>query len=441
MPAPPSILRAIRREGGVTAIMTGATEPFMIPYALALGAGAFEAGLLSSGRNLLVAILQLWSAELAGWMRSRRRLVLVTIAVQGMLWVPLAFAGSLFGAYAVLGLIACYTLGTAIAALGGPAWGSLMADHVPAETRGRFFGGRARTVGLCTTAAMLLAGLVLHGTTRTPLVGFGILCVVAAVSRLASWAAVRRVPEQPDGAGTGRQFSFGEFLRAAPHSNFARFSLTLGAFGFATHMASPFFAVYVLEGRGLGYLTYALVILTGSLVGSVGGAWWGRVGDRTGNHAILRWATLGVCGMPLLWLVAPNAVALTAVNATGAFLWSGINLSATNFLCDAVTPAKRHTCLAYFNVVNGVGIGLGALTGGLVLHAFPHTTEAAFATLFAISAALRAAVALTLRRSVHEVRAVEPDAFRQLVLDLGGQRLVAVLDALPGRGPRAGQDQ
>jgi MFS family permease len=437
MPAERSILRAIRREGGATAIMTGATEPFMIPYALALGAGAFEAGLLSSGRNLLVAILQLWSAELAGWMRSRRRLVLVTIATQGVLWLPLACANSLFGAYAVLGLIACYTLGTAIAAVGGPAWGSLMADYVPAETRGRFFGGRARTVGLCMTAAMLVAGLVLHGTTGTPLVGFGVLCVVAAASRLASWGAVRNIPEQPNGAGTGRQFSFGEFLRAAPHSNFARFSLTLGAFGFATHMASPFFAVYVLEGRGYGYLTYALVILTGSLVGSLGGAWWGRVGDRTGNHAILRWTTLLVCGMPLLWLVTPDAVALAAVNATGAFLWSGINLSATNFLYDAVTPAKRHTCLAYFNVVNGVGIGLGALSGGLLLHAFPDMSEAAFTTLFASSAALRAVAALTLRRGVHEVRVVEPVAFRQLVLDLGGQRLVAILDALPGRGPRA----
>jgi hypothetical protein len=72
MTAPRSILRAIRREGGVTAIMTGATEPFMIPYALAHGAGAFEAGLLSSGRNLLVAILQLWSAELAGCLRASR---------------------------------------------------------------------------------------------------------------------------------------------------------------------------------------------------------------------------------------------------------------------------------------------------------------------------------------------------------------------------------
>jgi len=440
MPARRSILKAIRREGGATAVMSGATEPYMIPYALALGASAFEAGLLSSGRNLLVAILQLWSAELAAWLRSRRRLVLGTIAVQALLWLPIAFASS-FGPYAVLALIACYTLGAAVAALGLPAWGSLMADFVPAERRGRFFGRRARAVGLYMTAAMLLAGLTLHGTARTPLIGFGLLCLVAAASRAASWRAVQRVPEQGDEAVAGRQFSFAEFLRVAPHSNFTRFSLTLGAFGFATHMASPFFAVYILEERGLGYLTYSLVIFTGTLVGAFGSAWWGRLGDRTGNHAVLRWATVGVSGLPLLWLVAPNAVALGAVNATGAFLWSGINLAATNFLYDAVTPAKRHTCLAYFNVLHGVGVGLGALTGGLLLHVLPGTSAANFAMLFALSVALRVVAAFTLRRSVREVRTVEPFVLRQFVLDLVGQRLVAVLDALPGRGKRGRRDR
>lgn len=429
-------LRTIRREGGCTAVMTGATEPYMIPYALALGASAFEAGLLSSARNLLVAVLQLWSAELASWLRSRRRLVMLTIAVQTALWLPIAFAPPLFGARAVLGLIVCYTIGTAIAAVGIPAWGSLMADHVPAERRGRFFGRRARTVGLYTTAATLLGGLVLHQTARSPLLGFAVLALGAAASRLGAWTQVRRMPEEEAATADGRQFSFTAFLRAAPRSNFARFSLALGALGFATHLASPFFAVYLLQRRGVDYLTYSLVILTGSLVGAFGGVWWGRLGDRSGNHAVLRWTTLGVAGMPLLWLVAPGAAALAGVNATGAFLWSGINLAATNFLYDAVTPAKRHTCLAYFNVVHGVGIGLGALAGGALLHAFPEPTEVAYATLFAVSASLRVVASLALWRSVHEVRAVPRGAFRQVLLDLVGQRLVAVLDALPGRRGR-----
>ena len=40
-------------------------------------------------------------------------------------------------------------------------------------------------------------------------------------------------------------------------------------------------------------------------------------------------------------------------NAAGAFLWGGLTLCSTNFVYDAVTPPKRHTCLAYFNVGQG----------------------------------------------------------------------------------------
>jgi hypothetical protein len=137
--------------------------------------------------------------------------------------------------------------------------------------------------------------------------------------------------------------------------------------------------------------------------------------------------------MPIIWTFAPNALALGLVNAGGALLWSGINLAATNFLYDAVTPEKRHTCLAYFNVVNGSAIGLGALAGGAVLALVPGPPAEGFWILFAGSSALRVVVALVFRRAVREVRAVAPFELGQLFLDLVGQRLVAFLEFLPSR--------
>lgn len=32
------------------------------------------------------------------------------------------------------------------------------------------------------------------------------------------------------------------------------------------------------------------------------------------------------------------------MNIAGSFLWSGLNLASVNFLYDAVSPPKRHTC-------------------------------------------------------------------------------------------------
>jgi MFS family permease len=435
-------LRASRREGACTAVTTGATEPFVIPYALALGASPTVAGLLSSGRNLLVAILQLWTSDAVARLGSRRRLALWTAGAQAVLLMPVALAQPAFGAWAVPALIAFFTLGAAIAALGTGAWGSLIADFVDPAERGRWFGQRARIIGLWTTGATLVAGPLLQVTAHRPALGFGVLMGVAAVSRLVAWVQIRQVTEAEWHDAPELRFSFAEFLRATPRSNFARFSLALGGLNFATHMAAPYFAVYLLEERGLSYLSYSLVILAGALTSSLASAAWGRVGDRAGNHAVLRWATLGVSFMPIIWTFAPNALALGVVNASGALLWSGINLAATNFLYDAVTPEKRHTCLAYFNVVNGSAIGLGALAGGAVLALLPGPPADGFWVLFVASSALRVVVALAFRRAVREVRVVAPLELGQLFLDLVGQRLVALLEFLPSRRtpPRAGDE-
>ena len=59
-------LIATRREAKWSAVMSGLTEPFMIPYALALGATSFQAGLLSSVRNLLISLVQLGAGDVVG---------------------------------------------------------------------------------------------------------------------------------------------------------------------------------------------------------------------------------------------------------------------------------------------------------------------------------------------------------------------------------------
>jgi MFS family permease len=423
-------LAVLRREAAYTAGMTGLTEPFMIPYALALGATGFEAGLLSSARNLFLSLVQLKSADVVGWLGSRKRVVLWCVGVQAVLWLPLAAAAPLFGTWAVGGVILCYTLGSAGAALGTPAWGSLVAEWVPAADRGRVLGARARLVGLCTTLAGLVAGGLLQLTKGHPILGFGLLCAAAGLCRVLAWDAIRRAHEPPWQETPALRFTFWKFVRQVRRSNFARFSLCLGGLSFATHLAAPFFAVYLIRELQYGYLLYTTIVLAGSVGGSLASAWWGRVGDRVGNLAVLRWTFVGVAVVPALWPISSDPRWMTAVNVGGALLWSGLNLCAANFLYDAVSAPKRHTCLAYFNVIHGLGVSAGAFVGGWALDVLPAVGVNAFVALFYASALLRLAAALAFRRAVREVRHVGRLGFRDVVLDLVGQRLVQVLDAM-----------
>jgi MFS family permease len=418
--------RAADREAWLSAAMTGVSDPFMIPYLLALGATPAQAGLLSSVRNALLAVVQLaagWAVDRAG---SRRRLVLITASFQALMWLPTAFAAPLLGPHAVMGVIVLYTLGTAVAALGAPAWGSLIADYIAPGERGTYFGRRARKSGVSTTIAGLAAGATLQAAGRG-VTGFSLLCLGAGVTRFLSCRALARLHDVGWGEHPHLRFGFLQFLRRAPKSNFARFSLCLALSSLAAHVAAPYFAVYLLEEAGLSYVSYTVIVTGASLTGTLSTPWWGRLGDRAGNYAVLRWTLTGVALLPALWLVSESAIWLLATNVAGAFLWGGLNLSAANYVYDAVSAPRRHTCIAYFNVLNGLGVGLGALIGSRLFDATAGTAWPPYLTVFYASVGLRILASLAFQAGVREVREVHQVGFREVALDLVGQRMVALL--------------
>jgi hypothetical protein len=246
---------------------------------------------------------------------------------------------------------------------------------------------------------------VLHFVHGRPVLGFGLLCAAAGLSRIASWIWLRRFHEEPWHESPHLRFSFATFLRALPRSNFARFTVCLAAFNFGVHLAAPFFAVYMLQELGYGHLTYTTIVLAASVMGFLSSQGWGLVGDRTGNHAVVRWTVLGVSVLPILWPLSGHPAWMGLLNVLGAFLWGGLNLSAANFLYDAVSPPKRHIA----------------------------------------STILRFAAAVAFRRFVREVRPVRQVGLREAVLDSFGQRMVQVLGFFSVRpeieGPRRSHER
>lgn len=420
-------LRDTRREAVPWAIMSALTESYMIPYALVLGASAFQVGLLSSVRNFILSLVQLKSAEAVSWFHSRRKLVLWTGLVQGLLWVPLAVVGSLFGPWAVPALIALYTLGTASAALGAPAWGSIVSEYLAPQERGRFFGRRSRVVGGWITVTGLAAGILLQWSASTPLRGFGLLCALAALSRMVSCYWLSRLKEGTWQEPAATQFSFWQFIRQVRTSNFVHFSLCLGFFNFATHLAAPYMAVYMLQELRFGYFTYAVVVLTGSAAAFLSATRWGAAGDRFGNMLVARWTMLAISILPFLWPLSPAPLWLLLMFLIGGSLWGGLDLAMVNFVYDAAIPEKRTRCLAYFNVINGCGVSLGAMAGGWLIGWLPPLYASSIISLFYCSAVLRSIAAVVFVRAVREVRPVRQVGLREVVYDLVGQRVIHVL--------------
>jgi MFS family permease len=128
----------------------------------------------------------------------------------------------------------------------------------------------------------------------------------------------------------------------------------------------------------------------------------------------------------LFWLVNRHPLFLLFVQLLGGFAWAGFNLCVINFIYDAVSPAKRTRCLAYFTFFNGLAVCGGSLLGGFLAQRLPVLLGWRLLNLFLLSSLLRFGVVFILGRKVREVRPVEPMRTKDVFYNVVG--LQTILD-------------
>jgi len=397
-------LRTTHREAVFFSLMLGLTEPFLIPYALALGAGAFEVGVLSAARSLIPALAQLRSADaVIHWTTSRKNLVVWTVGVQALVWVPVAFIGSCHTPWAVPALIGLSTLAATSNALGSPAWGSMVSQHLAPRQRGRFFGHRGMLTGIWMTVGGLLGGSILRAHAKQPLVGFRWLCLSAALSRTGSWYWLRRFRESPVEETRSPEISLRIFLSRTSPYPIGRFALCMGAVGFATYLSLPFYAVYMVRDLHYSYLTYTILMMLSVATGTFTVPWWGRLSDARGPGAVLRWTICGDALLPILWALCRHPVLIGLLQLLGGWFVAGFNLSMTNYIYDASRPAQRTRVLAYAQMIYGCSVSAGGLVGGWWLERWLPFGRG-FVMLFGAATCLRVLAAFAFSRFMQGLR-------------------------------------
>jgi predicted MFS family arabinose efflux permease len=407
------------RDGVYASLMTGFTVDYFTPFILLMGGSLRHVAVVSALPNLVSSIVQLKSADIPERLKSRKRVINLFVLLQALMLLPMT-ASFMLGEARIAVFIATVTLFTSFGAFVTPAWGSLMADLVREDKRGEYFGWRNKVLGLVTIAATFGAGFVLHQAERFNLfAGFAVVFGLAFVFRLVSWRYLMKMHEPPMVHRQEDRFSIIEFISRANKSNFARFVIFVSAMKFAVNIASPFFAVLMIRDLRFNYLTYTLITLSATLATNITIKRWGVHADRIGNLKVLRLTSRLIAFVPLMWLVSQDPYFLFIAQLFSGFAWAGFNLSASNFIYDAASPAKRTRCIAYFNVFNGLSLCLGALLGGyLAQMTHPGFLKYNIMNLILISAMLRMVTAFFLPFKLKEVRDVEKIKSRHLLYSM-----------------------
>lgn len=400
-------LRIAIYDGVFAGAMAGFVQEYLAPFIIFAGASVRQVGILTAMPNLLAALLQIKSAEITDRLGSRKMVLKVFVFLQASMLIFMALCTVFYTEHINI-FIALVALYTSFGAFATPAWGSLMSDIIPESKRGEYFGWRDMLNNFVIILAMLSAGVIIHYSRKFSLTGgFAVLFILACISRMVSWHLLQQLYEPPLEPRAGTKMNFPHFLASAKENDFVKFVISISMMSFSVNLAAPFFAVLMLRELNFSYMQYTVIILTASVTVFLTIRNWGMHADRVGYIKIIKSTSLLICFLPLLWIANRDPIFLIIVQVLAGFLWAGFNISATNFIFDAVPSHERTRSIAYFNVINGSFLFAGAFIGGLLVKKLPPLFGSKILALFLISSLLRIAVTFIMILRLQEVRKVK----------------------------------
>ena len=396
--------------------MLGLTQNYITPYALTMKASTQEIGLLTSVPNFTMAAVQFAAPALSERMGSRKGFILPMVVMHALMWLPILLIPYLFQTHQVWWLIALMTLSTAFDSALNPVWGSMMADLVPVQMRGRYFGQRNRITGFISTVFTYVAGGILQVLTGNTNLAFAIIFAGAIASRLVSFYFLSQMFEPLSQATEKRGYDgMLKIARGLFSTNIGMFIIFCALINFTATLAGPFFSPYMLDDLQFSYIVYTIMNSTGSLATIGFMTWWGKRMDRAGSIKVLKITSLFVPFVPLGWALSHNFWWLIVMQVFSGFAWAGFQLSSSVFIFDAAPPQNSTRYIALYNSLIFLGVSVGSLTGGIVAPLLPPFMGSYFLSIFIVSGLARLAVALFFLPRIKEVRKVPQVEARELL--------------------------
>ncbi len=407
-------------DGSAFSVMAGFGENYFNAFAIELGASNQQMALFTSLPQLIGSCSQAISAFLVGTFK-RRTLICMGAFLQAITWLPLIlipfFSRQWMLPLALLFIVFYFVFGNIIS----PAWNSLMGDLVTPENRGKFFGKRNKVTGCVAFLSIIAAGIILDFfQQQNILLGFSLIFGIALAARMVSLFFLSMMVEPLHKAPLHGGLHIMSFLQSLHKTNTGLFIMYLCLMNFSVQVAGPFFSVFMLRDLQFSYIEFMIVNVVATVVQFLTMTYWGASADYYGNKKIITITGLLLPIVPWLWLPSSNVFYLMIIQIVSGFAWAGFNLASVNFIFDNTIPAERINYFAYYNVLNGLSVFLGASIGGyLAMHIIsPWIFVSPLQFLFLISGVLRALVSFIFLPLISEVRTVHPSQTKELFWNL-----------------------
>ena len=399
------------KDGFFATIKDSVANNYITPFAIAINSSDSLIAMLSSIPGLLGPVSEFYSSRLIE-RYSRKKIVLVSVFLEILTWIPLILVALLFYYGLIISLLPLmlllfFSLYVILANAGAPAWFSWIGDIIDEEHRGRWFAKRNFVFGAVSLICAISFAVLLDYLKKNNWIIFGfiILFSIAFISRIISRYYLSKQYEPKIEIEKGYYFSFSSFIKKSPFNNFGRFAIFRALLNCATMVASPFFVVYMLKELKFSYLTLMIVIMSQVFFTMMIIRFWGRFSDKYGNYRVLRLTSILISLIPILWIFSNLPIYLILVpQLLSGIAWGGFNLAASNYVFDCVSLQRRSLALSYHDLLNGFGVFIGAGIWAILVGYISISFMNHLLFIFLISGILRFMVVIIMIPRIKEVK-------------------------------------
>jgi len=338
--------------------------PFLTGYLLLLGANSFQIGLVLA----LPTLLNLIQIPAAFWMQrfTNRKLGLTIFAgINRIFWSLTGAVPFLVGEHYYFAVyFAFYLIAFLGNSIGSVIWTSLIADMVPAQVRGQYFGIRNTMLYGVYSLSLFLGGYILKQVPGMD--GYHIIFILAGAACVLNIATMALYPNPPMEKSPSPNL---KLMIKKPFANpmFAKSIAFITVWQFLQTLVVPLFSYIMLSVMGLGEFIVSLLTIVQTVSMMFGFYVWGRLNARIPARKLLLFTFPIIAGACVLWsgtLIIPAVAVLVVIHMLLGIGLGGNQMLLFNFLIGDTPKSERPMYVAVFSAITGVAAFLGPTIGG-----------------------------------------------------------------------------
>jgi MFS family permease len=361
------------------------TSGFLAAFALALGANNLQIGIMAA-IPFITQLIQLPTILLIEHLKERKKLTVITWFIAQGLWIPMALIPIFIetpGAGAISVLLLLLGIRGIFAAVTVCGWNSWLRDLIPHDIIGRMYSKRL-------TMATIVAIVFSLGTaffidywkasfpSEDAILGYTIAFLIGALFLgLSSPIVMSRIPEPQMQIETNPQSLWKTLIAPLKDVNFQRLVRFLFFWAFASNLAIPFFAVYMLKKLGMPLSTVIALSVLSQLFNVLFLRVWGTFSDRFSSKTILSINVTLYILVILGWTFTtmPDKYYLTIpllviLHIFAGIATAGITLTVATIGLKLAPTGHATPYLAGASLATALGTGTGPIVGGLLADFF-----------------------------------------------------------------------